>query len=55
MTRKSTEERYPERYPKLYEEIDLDKKCLPLLDYLSTFDLKAPHFFQDILSKPRET
>jgi mTERF domain-containing protein len=51
MTRKSTEE----RYPKLYEEIDLDKKCLPLLDYLSTFDLKAPHFFQDILSKPRET
>ncbi|KAJ6728322.1 TRANSCRIPTION TERMINATION FACTOR MTERF9 CHLOROPLASTIC [Salix koriyanagi] len=42
MTGKSAEE----RYPKLYEEIDLDKKCLPLLDYLSTFDLKEPHFIQ---------
>ncbi|KAJ6770133.1 CGI-12 PROTEIN-RELATED [Salix purpurea] len=42
MTGKSAEE----RYPKLYEEIDLDKKCLPLLDYLSTFDLKEAHFIQ---------
>ncbi|XP_011002489.1 PREDICTED: uncharacterized protein LOC105109464 [Populus euphratica] len=42
ITGKSTED----RYPKLSEEIDLDEKWLPLLDYLSTFGLKESHFIQ---------
>ncbi|CAK7324541.1 unnamed protein product [Dovyalis caffra] len=42
MTGKSTED----RYPKLSEEINLDKKWIPLLDYLSTFGLKESHFIQ---------
>ncbi|KAL6315142.1 hypothetical protein AAG906_035350 [Vitis piasezkii] len=40
--RKSTEN----KYCRLSEEIDLDEKCFPLLDYLSTFGLKESHFIQ---------
>lgn len=42
MTRQSKED----RYARLSEEIDLDKKSYPLLDYLSTFGLKESHFIQ---------
>ncbi|KAB1199125.1 mTERF domain-containing protein 1, mitochondrial [Morella rubra] len=42
MTRKYMEN----KYPRLYKEIDLDKKWLPLLDYLSTYGLKESHFIQ---------
>ncbi|KAF5479029.1 hypothetical protein F2P56_005539 [Juglans regia] len=42
MTRKFMED----KYPRLYEEIDLDKRCMPLLDYLTTFGLKESHFIQ---------
>ncbi|KAL5548562.1 hypothetical protein UlMin_003793 [Ulmus minor] len=35
-----------EKYPRLSEEIDIDEKWLPLLDYLSTFGLKESHFIQ---------
>lgn len=34
------------RYPLLSEEIVLDVKWLPLLDYLSTFGIKESHFIQ---------
>lgn len=34
------------KYPRLSDEIDLDEKSLPLLDYLSTFGLKESHFIQ---------
>ena len=34
------------KYPRLLEEINLDMKWLPLLDYLSTFGLKESHFIQ---------
>ncbi|XWS27768.1 hypothetical protein CRYUN_Cryun25bG0008800 [Craigia yunnanensis] len=34
------------RYQQLSDEIDLDEKWLPLLDYLSTFGLKESHFIQ---------
>ncbi|XP_015902611.2 transcription termination factor MTERF9, chloroplastic [Ziziphus jujuba] len=34
------------KYPRLTEEIDLDEKWMPLLDYLSTFGLKESHFIQ---------
>ncbi|KAG8472489.1 hypothetical protein CXB51_034171 [Gossypium anomalum] len=34
------------RYQRLSDEIDLDEKCFPLLDYLSTFGLKDTHFIQ---------
>lgn len=34
------------KYPLLFEEIDLDEKWLPLLDYLSTFGLRESHFIQ---------
>uniref|UniRef100_F6HER7 Transcription termination factor MTERF9, chloroplastic n=1 Tax=Vitis vinifera TaxID=29760 RepID=F6HER7_VITVI len=40
--RKSTEN----KYCRLSEEIDLDEKWFPLLDYLSTFGLKESHFIQ---------
>ncbi|XP_019052747.1 PREDICTED: transcription termination factor MTERF9, chloroplastic isoform X2 [Nelumbo nucifera] len=30
----------------LSEELDLDEKCFPLVDYLSTFGLKESHFIQ---------
>ncbi|KAJ4975799.1 hypothetical protein NE237_000905 [Protea cynaroides] len=33
-------------YHQLSEELDIDKKCFPLLDYLSTFGLKESHFIQ---------
>ncbi|CAI0378943.1 unnamed protein product [Linum tenue] len=33
-------------YEKLYEEIALDKRWFPLLDYLTTFGLKESHFVQ---------
>lgn len=42
ITRNATEN----RYQRLSEEIELDKKWLPLLDYLSTFGLKESHFIQ---------
>ncbi|KAH7544482.1 hypothetical protein JRO89_XS15G0173100 [Xanthoceras sorbifolium] len=42
MTKNSMEN----RYQRLSEEIDLDEKWLPLLDYLSTFGLKESHFIQ---------
>lgn len=42
MTKNSMEN----RYQRLYDEIDMDKKWLPLLDYLSTFGLKESHFIQ---------
>lgn len=42
MTRDSTEK----RYQRLSEEIDVDEKWLPLLDYLSTFGFKESHFIQ---------
>ncbi|KAJ7960877.1 Transcription termination factor [Quillaja saponaria] len=35
-----------DRYPRLSEEIGLDEKWCPLLDYLSTFGLKELHFIQ---------
>ncbi|KAJ7963683.1 Transcription termination factor [Quillaja saponaria] len=35
-----------DKYPRLSEEIDLDEKWCPLLDYLSTFGLKESHFVQ---------
>lgn len=41
-TRNATEN----RYQRLSEEIELDEKWLPLLDYLSTFGLKESHFIQ---------
>ncbi|KAK7386003.1 hypothetical protein VNO78_32030 [Psophocarpus tetragonolobus] len=34
------------KYPRLSEEIPLDVKWLPLLDYLSTFGMKESHFVQ---------
>ncbi|XVF70815.1 hypothetical protein PTKIN_Ptkin11bG0192100 [Pterospermum kingtungense] len=34
------------RYQRLSDEIDLDEKWLPLLDYLSTFGFKESHFIQ---------
>ncbi|OMO83684.1 Mitochodrial transcription termination factor-related protein [Corchorus capsularis] len=34
------------KYQRLSDEIDLDEKWLPLLDYLSTFGLKESHFIQ---------
>ncbi|KAK8545744.1 hypothetical protein V6N12_026567 [Hibiscus sabdariffa] len=34
------------RYQRLSDEIDLDEKWFPLLDYLSTFGLKDSHFIQ---------
>lgn len=34
------------KYPRLSEEINLDKKWIPLLDYLSTFGIKESHFIQ---------
>jgi len=34
------------KYPRLSEEIPLDLKWLPLLDYLSTFGMKESHFIQ---------
>ncbi|KAJ0044516.1 hypothetical protein Pint_03966 [Pistacia integerrima] len=42
MTRSSMEN----RYQWLSEEIELDEKWLPLLDYLSTFGFKESHFVQ---------
>ncbi|XP_059666519.1 transcription termination factor MTERF9, chloroplastic isoform X2 [Cornus florida] len=34
------------RFRRLSEELDLDEKWFPLLDYLSTFGLKESHFIQ---------
>ncbi|XVF77278.1 hypothetical protein PTKIN_Ptkin14bG0030200 [Pterospermum kingtungense] len=34
------------RYQRLSDEMDLDEKWFPLLDYLSTFGLKQSHFIQ---------
>ncbi|XP_014505346.1 transcription termination factor MTERF9, chloroplastic isoform X1 [Vigna radiata var. radiata] len=34
------------KYPRLSDEIPLDLKWLPLLDYLSTFGMKESHFIQ---------
>ncbi|KAK1404982.1 transcription termination factor MTERF9, chloroplastic [Heracleum sosnowskyi] len=34
------------RYPRLSEELDLDERWIPLLDYLSTYGLKESHFIQ---------
>lgn len=34
------------KYPRLAEEIEIDEKWLPLIDYLSTFGLKESHFIQ---------
>lgn len=34
------------RYPRLSEELELDERWIPLLDYLSTFGLKESHFIQ---------
>ncbi|XP_042492815.1 transcription termination factor MTERF9, chloroplastic [Macadamia integrifolia] len=34
------------KYRQLSDELDLDKKWYPLLDYLSTFGLKESHFIQ---------
>ncbi|KAK4787774.1 hypothetical protein SAY86_011607 [Trapa natans] len=34
------------RYSRLAEEINLDRRWIPLLDYLSTFGLKESHFLQ---------
>ncbi|KAF3453346.1 hypothetical protein FNV43_RR03786 [Rhamnella rubrinervis] len=34
------------KYPRLLEEINLEEKWLPLLDYLSTFGLTESHFIQ---------
>ncbi|KAM3011437.1 hypothetical protein FF2_030143 [Malus domestica] len=41
-TRKAMED----RFPRLSEEVQLDEKWLPLIDYLSTFGLKESHFIQ---------
>ncbi|CAK9148850.1 unnamed protein product [Ilex paraguariensis] len=35
-----------DRFHRLSEEIDLDERWFPLLDYLSTFGLKESHFIQ---------
>ncbi|XP_047335967.1 transcription termination factor MTERF9, chloroplastic-like [Impatiens glandulifera] len=34
------------RFPRMSEELDLDEKWLPLLDYLATFGLKESHFIK---------
>lgn len=34
------------RYPQLSEDIELDERWIPLLDYLCTFGLKESHFLQ---------
>ncbi|KAL3654661.1 Transcription termination factor mterf9, chloroplastic [Castilleja foliolosa] len=34
------------RFSNLSKELDLDERCFPLLDYLSTFGLKESHFVQ---------
>ncbi|XAR56769.1 hypothetical protein NMG60_11037359 [Bertholletia excelsa] len=34
------------RYHRLADELDLDEKWIPLLDYLSTYGLKESHFIQ---------
>ncbi|KAG7534352.1 Transcription termination factor mitochondrial/chloroplastic [Arabidopsis thaliana x Arabidopsis arenosa] len=44
---KVSSRKYVEKlYPRLSEEIDIDPKWVPLLDYLSTFGLKESHFVQ---------
>uniref|UniRef100_A0A1J3C8C0 Transcription termination factor 3, mitochondrial n=1 Tax=Noccaea caerulescens TaxID=107243 RepID=A0A1J3C8C0_NOCCA len=44
---KMSSRKYVEKlYPRLSEEIDIDPKWVPLLDYLSTFGLKESHFVQ---------
>ncbi|KAL0785145.1 hypothetical protein Bca101_001391 [Brassica carinata] len=42
----STRKHVAKLYPRLSEEIDIDPKWVPLLDYLSTFGLKESHFVQ---------
>ncbi|KAM1857212.1 hypothetical protein ACFX14_007343 [Malus domestica] len=41
-TRKAMED----RFPRLSEDVELDEKWLPLIDYLCTFGLKESHFIQ---------
>ncbi|CAN6850290.1 unnamed protein product [Brassica oleracea] len=42
----STRKHVGKLYPLLSEEIDIDPKWVPLLDYLTTFVLKESHFVQ---------
>ncbi|PQM35901.1 uncharacterized protein Pyn_04049 [Prunus yedoensis var. nudiflora] len=42
----STRKAMEDRFPRLSEEVELDEKWLPLIDYLSTFGLKESHFIQ---------
>ncbi|KAI4366185.1 hypothetical protein MLD38_022095 [Melastoma candidum] len=35
-----------QRYPRLSDDIELDERWIPLLDYLCTFGLKESHFLQ---------
>lgn len=42
----STRKALESRFPQLSEEVELDEKWLPLIDYLSTFGLKESHFIQ---------
>ncbi|KAI5334048.1 hypothetical protein L3X38_024181 [Prunus dulcis] len=44
--KQSTRKAMEDRFPRLSEEVELDKKWLPLIDYLSTFGLKESHFIQ---------
>ncbi|CAL9018024.1 unnamed protein product [Prunus brigantina] len=42
----STRKAMEDRFPRLLEEVELDEKWLPLIDYLSSFGLKESHFIQ---------
>ncbi|VVA35259.1 PREDICTED: mRNAion termination [Prunus dulcis] len=42
----STRKAMEDRFPRLSEEVELDEKWLPLIDYLSSFGLKESHFIQ---------
>ncbi|KAL2473102.1 Mitochondrial transcription termination factor family protein [Forsythia ovata] len=43
---KEAESSSKNRFSRLLEELNLDERWFPLLDYLSTFGLKEPHFIQ---------
>ncbi|KAM5585330.1 transcription termination factor MTERF9, chloroplastic [Rosa sericea] len=44
--KRATRKNMEDRFPRLSEEIGMDVKWLPLIDYLSTFGFKESHFIQ---------
>lgn len=44
--KRATRKNMEDRFPRLSEEIGMDEKWLPLIDYLSTFGFKESHFIQ---------